>query len=277
MIKVQVSLVIIALNEEAGIARCIESAKWVDEIIVVDSGSQDRTQEIARSLGAQVVQENWRGYREQKVFACSLAKNDWILSLDADEALSPNLSQILRELCSGIAHQSTDQLINFDFAKMDGIEFSRLSFNLGRWIAHGGWFPDWQLRFFHRGRTHWQASHVHERVHAANKIRLKESILHWPFESLSEQIATNNHYSSLGADDLLARGQKFSLAKLFFKPVSKFLETYAIKMGFLDGLAGFIISVGAAYSTFLKYAKLWEKQKREKESSSHSSYHLDAR
>ncbi len=245
---IKISLVIIALNEEAGIARCIDSAKWVDEVIVVDSGSTDQTREIATAHGARVVVEKWRGFHQQKVFATQLAKNDWILSLDADEALSPELSQTLEKLC----HEA------FDF---DGIEFSRKSFNLGRWISHGGWYPDWQLRFFNRTRAMWQATSVHERVEAKNKIRLDQPILHWPFQDLTEQVATNNRYSSLGAINLQDRGENFSLLKLVFKPISKFLETYLIKMGFRDGLAGFIISIGAAYSIFLKYAKLWEKQK----------------
>ncbi len=250
---IKISLVIIALNEESGIARCIESAKWVDEVIVVDSGSVDQTQNIARALGAHVVVEKWRGYHQQKVFATGLARNDWILSLDADEALSPELSISLEQMCRN------PQL--FDFSKNDGIEFSRKSFHLGRWITHGGWFPDWQLRLFNRTRVMWSATSVHERIESQNKIRLEKPILHWPFAHLTEQVATNNNYSSLGADNLFNKNENFSVLKLIIKPISKFLETYVIKMGFRDGMAGYIISIGAAYSIFLKYAKLWEKQK----------------
>ncbi len=257
MSKYPVSLVIIALNEEAKIARCIESAPWVDEVILVDSGSTDRTREIAKKLGSRVVEEKWRGYQQQKIFACSLAKNDWILSLDADEALSSELSETLKNLCSGVSNPD----LRFSFQKNDGIEFSRISFTHGRWIKHGGWYPDWQLRFFDRKRASWQARNVHERVEALHKVRLEQSIEHWPFDSLSEQITTNNRYSSLGAQDLFERGKKFSLMKLLFKPVSKFIETYIFKRGFMDGMAGFIISVGAAYSVFLKFGKLWEIQK----------------
>lgn len=257
MSKYPVSLVIIALNEESGIARCIESAPWVDEVILVDSGSSDATCEIAKKLGAKVTVEKWRGYQQQKTFACSLASHNWILSLDADEALSPELSLTLRNLAEGIL---TPPFV-FDFEKNDGIEFSRLSFNLGRWIRYGGWYPDWQLRFFDRTRASWQARHVHERVVAQNYVRLEQAILHWPFDSHAEQISTNNRYSSLGAQDLFERGKKFSFFKLVTKPISKFIETYLIKRGFLDGMPGFIISVGAAYSVFLKFAKLWELQK----------------
>lgn len=256
MAKYPVSLVIIALNEEAKIARCIESASWVDEVILVDSGSADRTCEIARNLGANVVTEKWRGFQQQKTFACSLARNNWILSLDADEALSPELSHTLENVCSGSAN-----IPGFSFEKNDGIEFSRISFNLGRWIHHGGWYPDWQLRFFNRQSALWVAQNVHEHVQAKNSVRLEQPIWHWPFDDLAEQVSTNNRYSSLGAMDLFDRSKKFSLLKLMFKPISKFLETYVVKRGFQDGMAGFIISVGAAYSVFLKFAKLWEAQR----------------
>ncbi len=257
MLKHPVSLIIIALNEESGIARCIESAIWVDEVILVDSGSTDSTCKIAEKLGARVVHEKWRGYQQQKVFACGLASHNWILSLDADEALSPELSSILKNLCEGTPNTK----VAFDFEKNDGLEFSRISFNLGRWIRHGGWYPDWQLRFFDRRRASWQARNVHERVEAQRKVRLEQAIQHWPFESLSEQISTNNRYSSLGAQDLFERGQKFSIMRLIFKPISKFLETYLVKLGFLDGMPGFIISAGASYSVFLKFSKLWESEK----------------
>lgn len=242
-------MVVITYNEERNIARCLNSIPWVDDIVVLDSASQDRTQEIARSLGARVFSEPFRGYREQKQRATDMAKHDWVISLDADEALSPELSDEIRKLL-----ESGEPTV-------DGFLTSRLSFHLGRWIRHGGWFPDRQIRFFHRKRARWVGGHVHERVEAISKGRLQNPILHWVFRDLSHQILTNNTYSSRGAQDLQERGKKFSLMKLIFKPISKFLETYVIKRGFLDGLPGFIISVGAAYSMFLKFAKLWEIQK----------------
>lgn len=243
------SLAIITLNEEAGIARCIRSVPWADDVVVVDSGSQDRTVEIARSLGARVFTEAWRGYRDQKIRATELCFHDWVLSLDADEALS---LEAIKELEAVFASGKLAA------GSVDGFEFPRLSFHMERWIRHGGWYPDWQLRLFHRGRAKWGAGHVHERVAAEKVERLRHPIHHWPFHDLSEQIRTNNNYSSLGAKDLFARGRRFSLFALVFKPWSKFMETYFIKRGFLDGLPGFVISVGAAYSVFLKFAKLRE-------------------
>jgi glycosyltransferase involved in cell wall biosynthesis len=244
--KPRVSLVIITLNEAANIERCIRSAPWVDDVVVLDSGSADATVELARECGARTFVEKWRGYRDQKARATELAQNDWILSLDADEALSPEASAELQTL-----------LVSGEPAA-DGFIFPRLSYNLGRWIRHGGWYPDGQLRFFNRTRANWSKGHVHERVKAERTIKLTHPIYHWPFATHAEQVATNNNYSSLGAQDLFDRGRKFSILKLIFKPISKFIETYVIKLGCLDGLPGFIISVGAAYSVFLKFAKLRE-------------------
>lgn len=247
MAKAKLSLVIITLNEAENIQRCIRSVPFADEVIVLDSGSQDQTLALAEALGARTFTEKWRGYRDQKKRAVELASHDWILSLDGDEALS---SQAAEELL---------ELLLADLSTIDGFEFPRLSHHMDRWIHHGGWYPDWQLRAFHRGRAGWQAGgHVHERVRAERVKRLKNPILHWPFPTLAEQINTNNNYSSLGARDLFERGKKFSLLKLIFKPLSKFIETYLIKRGFMDGLPGFIVAVGAAYSVFLKFAKLKE-------------------
>lgn len=246
--RAKLSLAIICLNEAANIERCIGSVPFADDVVVLDSGSTDQTRTIASGLGARVFDETWRGFRAQKQRATDLCAYNWVLSLDADEALSPELAQeILRLL------ESTD------LESQDGYELPRISWNLGRWIWHGGWYPDRQIRFFDRTRATWQGGeHVHERVAAVKTARLKNSIEHFPFENLAEQIATNNRYSTLGADELRARCVRFSYRKLFWKPISKFLETYFIKRGFLDGTAGLIIAVGAAYSVFLKFAKLWE-------------------
>ncbi len=252
----KISLVIITLNEELNIERCIRSVPWVSDVVVLDSGSSDRTVEIAKSLGARVFVEAWRGYRDQKIRATELAKYDWILSLDADEALSPEAAaEVLTLLKTPQTDQPTDQQTD---QQVDGLEFPRLSFHMQRWIRHGGWYPDWQLRFFHRQRARWGEGHVHERVHATTKRRLQHPILHWPFQGLAEQVQTNNNYSTLGARDLFERGRRYSIIRLLFKPMSKFVETYVVKRGFQDGWPGFVIAVGAAYSVFLKFAKLRE-------------------
>ncbi len=247
MEKRPITLVIITLNEEENIARCIESVPWADEVIVLDSESKDKTREIASSLGAKVHVQKFLGFRDQKQRATDLAKNDWILALDADEALSLGLSQEI--------------LQTFDTTPIqDGYRMPRLSFHLGRWIKHGGWYPDRQLRFFNRKKAKWGGGHVHEKIECENIGTLQNNLLHYVFRDLKHQVDANNRYSTLGAQDLYDHGKKFSLVKLLLKPISKFLETYVWKLGFLDGLPGFIISVGAAYSVFLKFSKLKELQ-----------------
>lgn len=264
--KFPISLVIITLNEQEGIARAIESASFCDDIVVLDSGSSDETCEIARNLGARVFLEEWRGFQLQKQRATELARNDWVLSLDGDEAVGSDLREELTALLEKWGN-GTDQ----SHYKIDGYRFPRLSFNLGRWIRHGGWYPDLQLRLYNRTRAKWVGGQVHERVSAKKVERLNGNLLHYPFTDHSEQVATNNRYSGLGADALFTKGERFQKRKLFVKPFFKFIETYIFKRGFLDGLPGFIIAVGAAYSLFLKYVKLWEIQKigrREKRPSS---------
>lgn len=244
--KLPITLAVITKNEELNIARCLQSAPWVDDIVVLDSGSQDRTVEFAKGLGARVYVEEWRGYRDQKARAVELAKNDWILSLDADEALSPELSEEIQRIW-----QNQNELAH-------GYESPRVSFHMGRWIWHGGWYPDRQIRFFDRRHCRWSEGEVHERVTGEKIGELKHPIRHWPFASLSDQVLTNNEYSSLAAKDLRSKGRSFSYGMLLIKPLSKFVETYLWKRGFLDGFPGFVIAVGAAYSMFLKWAKLKE-------------------
>lgn len=255
--KFPVSLVIITLNEADGIARAIESASFCEDVVVLDSGSTDETTTIAKELGARVLIEEWRGYQAQKQRATDLAKHDWVLSLDGDEALSSDLREELMALLASWAQGESNA-----HARVDGYRMPRLTWNLGRWIRHGGWHPDYQLRFFNRTRGKWGGGgHVHERIEAKKVETLKGSLLHYPFKSHSEQVATNNRYSGLGAEELYRKGVQFRVSLLVVKPISKFLETYIVKRGFSDGLPGFIIAVGAAYSIFLKYVKLWEIQK----------------
>lgn len=241
------SLVVITKNEAHNIARCLNSVPFAAEKIVLDSLSTDKTVEIAKSCGAQVFQEEFRGFRDQKQRACELAKNDWVLSLDADEALSPELADEVQELLS-----KEPEFFSY--------EIPRLSWHMGRWIHHGGWYPDRQTRLFHRKHCRWEKGHVHEKVQSPNCGRLQGKLHHFVFDNLSDQIRTNNIYSSLGAKDLFERGERVSVLQLLHKPFGKFIETYVLKRGFLDGMPGFIIAVGAAYSMFLKYAKLWELQ-----------------
>lgn len=248
MNQLPISLVVVTYNEEKNIERCLRSVPWASEIIVVDSYSQDQTVAIAHQLGARVFQEKWKGYGPQKASAVEKAKNDWVICLDADEALSPELSTEIQKRWP-------------QFNAMAGYLIPRRSFHLGRWIDHGGWRPDYQLRFFNKKHSYWPQMQIHEKVQAKLEEKLKNSILHWVFEDLSDQVQTNDKYSSLQAQQLYQSQKKFSYFKLTTKPLSKFIETYFWKLGFLDGLPGFLISISAAYSVFLKWAKLWEIEK----------------
>lgn len=255
MTKLPISLVVITFNEESNIERCIRSVPFADDVVVVDSFSTDRTVELAQKCGARVFQEKWRGYGPQKAFATEQAQHSWVLSLDADEALSP---EAVTEIYAKFS----------DLNPEAGYIFPRRSYHLGRWIGYGGWYPDYQLRLFNKDHSQWNSADLHEKVEVKVKLKLKAPILHWVFDSLSDQVVTNDRYSSLGAQQLFDKGKKFSYLKLIFKPWSKFVETYFWKRGFMDGLPGFIISVGAAYSVFLKFAKLWEMQRVRKKGSS---------
>lgn len=243
--QLPLSLVIVTLNEETNIERCVRSVPFASEVVIIDSFSTDRTVEIAQKLGAIIYQEKWRGYGPQKALAVSKARNDWILSLDADEALSPELQAEIQARFASLQPEV-------------GYELPRRSFHLGRWIGHGGWYPDAQLRLFHRQHSQWSGDLLHEKVQVKSKERLRSDLWHWVFDSLSDQVLTNDKYSTLGAQNLAASGKRFSLLKLIFKPWTKFVECYFLKRGFLDGLPGFIIAVSAAYSIFLRHAKVWE-------------------
>ena len=248
MSPLPISVTIITLNEERNISRCIQSVRgWVNEIIVVDSGSTDHTCTLAKNLGAKVFENAFQGYGQQKNYAQSLTQNDWVLNLDADECVSPELALEIQSLFSaGIPASS-------------GYQIPRLSYYLGRWIKHGGWYPNRLVRLYNKKVSSWSEPEVHEACHVKGPVSvLNRDILHWPFSDIREQIETNMRFSKLGANALIQKGGKPSLLKLIIKPVGKFIETYFIKRGFKDGLPGFIISINAAHSMFLKYATLFE-------------------
>jgi glycosyltransferase involved in cell wall biosynthesis len=252
MPKPPISVTIISCNEEQRIGRAIESVRWADEVVVVDSGSTDRTVEVAKNLGARVIERPWPGYGQQKNFAQSEAKHDWILSLDADEVVSPELA---REIQDEVAWASA---ANRD---VRGFRLPRKTWYLGRWILHGGWYPNYLVRLADRRFAKWTEPHVHEALEVRGQMKdLQNPLLHYTFRNIREQILTNLRYSRFGYEDLRASGRGASLVKLLLKPIGKFIETYLLKRGFLDGMPGFIISVNAAHSIFMKYAYFFERE-----------------
>ncbi len=252
--KLPISLIVITLNEEKNIERCLRSAPFASDILVLDSGSQDRTLEIAKRLGARTLQEPWRGYARQKIRATALARNDWVLSLDADEALSEAAKTEILSLFKNI-EQNPDELNN-----VDAFSFPRRANYLGRWMLHGGMYPDRQTRLYNRARAQWIESSVHEKIEAKHVRALHGDILHWPFATLSDQIETIDRYSGLRAGELAKSGAKYSPVKLIRKTIVKFFEAYVLKRGFQDGQEGLIAAMVSAFATFLRWAKLRELQ-----------------
>lgn len=239
----KISATIVTLNEERNIARAIESLRCVDEILVVDSGSADRTCEIAARLGARVIEEPWRGYAGQKNFASQQAAHEWILSLDADEAVTEELeAEILALKKEG--------------PRYDGYSMPRMAQYLGRWILHGGWYPDRKVRLFHRARAEWCGEYVHESVRVTGSVgALAGNLQHFTCDSLSAHIRTLDRYTTLAARELRARNAVIPLRRLIVDPAWTFVRTWVIRRGFLDGPQGLAIAWMAAFYTFLKYAK----------------------
>lgn len=246
----------ITLNEEAAIARALSSLDWADEIVVVDSGSTDKTIEIAESFGARVSHRNWTGFSDQKQFADELAENDWIFSLDADEEVSPELKK---------------EIISFKTTKADydGFKIPRLAFYMNRPIRHSGWYPDAQLRLYDRTKGRWKSVPVHESVEmtpGASVGKLKGDILHY-----SVQNAVHHHkmigerYAPLAARAMFEAGRRSTYSKILLAGPSAFFRSYLLKAGYLDGLPGLAIANFAAHHAFLKQFLLWELQHNQKE------------
>ena len=244
------SAVIIAQDEVDRIGRLLQGLGFADEIIVVDSGSTDGTQRLCEQSGARVVQHAWAGFAAQKQFAMEQATGEWILNLDADEAvpadLAADIQTAIREAPAAIA----------------GFEMPRLSRYLGRWIRHGGWYPDRQLRLVRKGRAYWEKNELHERLVVDGEVdRLASPLHHYVYRDISDQIRTIDRYSAIHAR---ARGPAaaWHAAWGVVHAVGKFLECYLWKLGLLDGTPGLVIAMNSSWYVFLKHAKAWEQSLR---------------
>jgi glycosyltransferase involved in cell wall biosynthesis len=247
----QLSAVIITYNEAHNISRCLESLKdLVSEIIVVDSGSLDGTQDICRSMGATVIEQDFLGYIEQKNFATSKASNDWVISLDADEALTPELCESIKAV--------------FPEPAADGYTMNRLTNYCGTWVRHGGWYPDAKLRLYNRTKGQWTGINPHDRfrLNLGNTMNhLPGDILHYSYNTLSDHIKQIDRFSTIGAIAMHNKGQRSSILKIIYKPIARFLRHFIFKAGFLDGLTGYTIACNSAHAVFLKYLRLYYLQK----------------
>ncbi len=239
----KISAAIITFNEERNVARVIESLRCCDEILVLDSGSNDRTVEIATKLGARVIEASWHGYAAQKNIAAELAAHDWVLALDADESLSEALeAEIWQIKKSG--------------PTFDGYTVPRLAQYLGRWILHSGWYPDRKVRLFDRRKAKWVGEFIHESVTVEGTVgHLKSNLLHFTCNSLSEHVRSMDRYTTLAAQEMVSREKNLGFSRLLFDPPWTFLRTYVLKLGFLDGAEGLAIAYMAAFYNFVKYSK----------------------
>lgn len=247
MSKIPLSVAIITLDAAGQLGACLDSVAFADDLVVVDSGSSDDTVAIAERHGARVLHTPWRGFGPQKQFAVENARHDWVLCVDADEQVTPELA---RHIANVVAVPAAD-----------AYRMARCNRFLGRWLRHGEGYPDWSLRLFDRRRAHWSADVVHERVVYDGPVAtLNGDLLHDSAESLEQYLAKQNRYTSLQASRLHAEGFRTGGLRLALSPLLRFIKFFVLRLGFLDGVPGLLhISIGCMNS-YLKYAKLIELQ-----------------
>jgi len=247
----KISVCIITFNEEKDIKRCLDSVlKITDDIIVVDSFSTDQTENICKSFPqVTFVQRKWTGYSDQKNYAHSLAKHDWIFSIDADEVIGDELER---------------SILKAKEIGLNGVyQCNRITNYCGKWIKNGGWYPDWKLRLFNKNEAKWDGL-IHEEVkHSFSEVKkLSGDLLHYSYHSIHQHVAQFNKFTELTAQKDKERGKKASLIRILTAPLVKFIKDYFIKRGFLDGYYGFVVASLSAFATLLKYIKLKELWKK---------------
>jgi glycosyltransferase involved in cell wall biosynthesis len=240
----QLSAVLITKNAAHQLAACMASVAFCDEIIVVDSGSDDATAEIAGRQGARVIQSDWRGFGPQKQFAVEQASHDWVLCIDADERVSESLrGSILAALAAPTS--------------VAGYRFARCNRFMGRYLRHGEGYPDWSLRLFDRRHARWSDDQVHEKVITSGTIgTLQGDLLHESAESLEAYLGKQNRYSTLAAEEALTSGKRATIVHLLLSPILRFIKFYFLRMGLLDGLPGLVHILVGCGASFAKYAKM---------------------
>ena len=242
----RLSAIVIVKNEAGNIADCLDSLAFCDERIVIDGGSTDHTVRLAEAKGARVVSHPWEGFGAQKGFALSLAGGDWVLSIDADERVSPALAAQIRAAIQG--------------GGANGYELPRQSSFCGRPMRHSGWFPDYVLRLFRRDKAHFSGDVVHERVVCEAPVaRLSEPLIHNPVLRLEDALSRMDRYSTAGAEMLVDSGRRVSFMTGIVRGLWAFIRTYVLRAGFLDGREGFLLAVANAEGTYYRYMKAWLK------------------
>jgi glycosyltransferase involved in cell wall biosynthesis len=246
-----VTVVTITFNEEKNIKDCLTSVRWADEVIVVDSGSKDRTVDVAREHATKVLLAPWNGYGAARNFALRHAAGDWVFWLDADERVTPELAAEIRRV-----------VVEND-VRHAGYSVARRAYFLGRWIRHCGWYPSRVIRLFRKGKGTFSENRVHEQLHVDGPVApLSNDLLHFTDPTLHHYFTKFNKYTSLAAQDLKESGRSCSLSDLIIRPPFTFLKMYLIRLGFLDGMRGLILSMLSSLYVFTKYVKLWELTQR---------------
>ncbi|TRZ92568.1 MAG: glycosyltransferase family 2 protein [Rhodocyclaceae bacterium] len=248
--RLPLSAVLITRNAASQLAECLASVAFCDEILIVDSGSEDDTAGIAERHGARVIQSDWRGFGLQKQFAVEQASHDWVLCIDADERVSERLREsILAALPAPAPRTPSGTFSAFRFARCNRF--------MGRYLRHGEGYPDWSLRLFDRRAARWSADAVHEKVTATGKIgTLHGDLLHESAESLETYLAKQNRYSTLAAQEAVASGKRATVVHLLSSPLLRFIKFYFFRLGLLDGLPGFVHILAGCSASFAKYAKM---------------------
>ena len=253
-----VTACVITRDEESHIGACLAALSFADEVVVVDSLSTDATVEIARDAGARVIEQEFLGHVKQKQLAVDRAAHDWVLCVDADERVSPELAREVERVLS----LGDDELLA-------GYEVARHTFYLGRYIDHGGWWPEWRLRLFDRRRGRWGGVDPHDHVYVEGPVeRLRGELTHYNYRDLSHHASKIDSYSTIIAARRSDAGERFSLSKLVLRPPLRFLKMYLLKGGFRDGVRGFLVAWMGAYYVFMKYAKLWERERVDRDAAS---------
>jgi glycosyltransferase involved in cell wall biosynthesis len=242
----KLTVTVITRNESANIAAALESVRWADEIVVVDAESTDNTVDIARRYTNRIIVRPWPGYVAQKNFAAAEASHDWIVSLDADERVTPALrDEITHTLASSPGAA--------------GFRIPRVTFHLGRWIRSTDWYPDYQLRLYDRRRGQWTGRYVHESVRVDGPVgRLRGELQHYAYRDVAHHLQTMDRYTTLAARQMFEDGRRAGWVDILITPRLTFFRNYILRGGFRDGMAGLIISAMNAYYVGLKFAKLWE-------------------
>lgn len=240
------SVVIITLNEKHRLPACFERLAFADEILLIDSGSKDGTQDWAREHGARVIDQPWLGYGPQKQFGVQQAANDWVLCIDADERVSPVLVESIQSALAA--------------PEFMAYRFPRCNRFLGRWLRHGEGYPDLSLRLFHRSHARWGEETIHEAVHTDGPVGLLSGdLLHESQETLAAYLDKQNRYTSLQADELIRRGKQVGTARLLLSPLIRFIKFYFVRRGFMDGAPGLVHILIGCMNSFVKYAKVNER------------------